>query len=239
MDLAQASATPAESSSILRGPTLLRIIRKAGLEVPTLLRFSLWTPPLPGTSATLAVAAAGEDWASGVLASLAAGDRVLRDGTALFYGSFSLFPKDLSFSLPAETGDPPDFETLAAEHAAVLAGPPPGLPPDRGAECELRIDTGDRPMPRSSQMKRLSQGELEECRQQITQLLNNRWIVPSRTSHAASIVFARKADGTWRFCQDFRGLKDITQRSVEPIPHVDQLVDETRGSSFFSKLDFA
>ena len=94
-------------------------------------------------------------------------------------------------------------------------------------------------MPRSRPMKRLSQGELEECRQQITQLLNNGWIVPSRASHAASIVFARKADGTWRFCQDFRGLNAITQRSVEPLPHVDQLVDETRGSRFFSKLDLA
>ena len=86
---------------------------------------------------------------------------MLRDGTALFYGSFSLLTEDLSFSLPAETGDPPDFATLAAEYAAVLAGPPPGLPPDRGAEFELRIDTGDRPMPRSRPMKRLSQGELD------------------------------------------------------------------------------
>ena len=94
-------------------------------------------------------------------------------------------------------------------------------------------------MPRSRPMKRLSQGESEECRQQITQLLNNRWIVPSRASHAASIVFARKADGPWRFSQDFRGLNAITQRSFEPLPHVDQLVDETRGSRFFSKLDLA
>ncbi len=159
-------------------------------------------------------------------------------GTALFYGSFSLLTEDLSFSLPDETGDYPDFATLAAEYAAVLAGPPPGLPPDRGAEFELRIDTGDRPMTQSRPMKRLSesQSELEECRQQITQLLNNGWIVPSRASHDASIVFARKADGTWRFCQDFQGLNAITQRSVtvEPLPLVDQLVDETRGSRFFS-----
>jgi hypothetical protein len=77
------------------------MIREAGLEVPTLPHPSLWTPPLPGTSATLAVAAVGEDWASSVLASLAAGEHVLRDGTALFYGSFSLLIEDLSFSLLA------------------------------------------------------------------------------------------------------------------------------------------
>ena len=49
----------------------------------------------------------------------------------------------------------------------------------------------------------------------------------------------RKADGTWRFCQDYRSLNAITQRSVEPLPHVDQLVDETRAACFFTKLDLA
>jgi hypothetical protein len=52
-------------------------------------------------------------------------------------------------------------------------------------------------------------------------------------------MFTRKQDSTWRFCQDSRGLNAITQRSVEPLPHVDQLVDETRGARFFTKLDLA
>ena len=121
----------------------------------------------------------------------------------------------------------------------MLAGPPPGLPPDRGPAFELRIETGSHPMPRSRPMKRWSQGELDECRKQVAFLLDQGWIVPSCASHAASVVFARKADGTWRFCQDYRGLNAITQRSVEPLPHVDQLVDETRGARFFTKLDLA
>ena len=94
-------------------------------------------------------------------------------------------------------------------------------------------------MPRSRPMKRWSQGELDECRKQIAFLLDQGWIVPSSAPHAVSVVFARKADGTWRFCQDYRGLNAITQRSVEPLPHVDQLVDETRGARFFTKLDLA
>ena len=35
--------------------------------------------------------------------------------------------------------------------------------------------------------------------------------------------------------QDYRGLNTIMQRLVEPLPHVDQLVDETRGVCFFTK----
>ena len=59
-------------------------------------------------------------------------------------------------------------------------------------------------------------------------LLDNGWIRPSTASHAASVVSARKVNGTWHCCQDYRALNAITQRSVEPLPHVDQLVDETR-----------
>ncbi len=89
-------------------------------------------------------------------------------------------------------------------------------------------------MPRSRPMKHWSQGELDECSKQVATLLDRGWIVPSRASHAASVVFARKPDGTWRFCQDYRCLNAITQRSVEPLQHVEQLVDETRGARFFS-----
>ena len=35
------------------------------------------------------------------------------------------------------------------------------------------------------------------------------------------------------------GLNAITQLSVMPLPHVDRLVDETRGARFFTKLDLA
>ena len=82
-------------------------------------------------------------------------------------------------------------------------------------------------------------GELDECRKQVAFLLDQGWIVPSSASHAASVVFARKPDGTWRFCQDYRWLNAITQRSVEQLPHMDQLVDETRGAKFFTKMDLA
>ena len=35
--------------------------------------------------------------------------------------------------------------------------------------------------------------------------------------HASSIAFARKPDGTCRFCHDYSGLNAITQRMAEPL----------------------
>ena len=88
-------------------------------------------------------------------------------------------------------------------------------------------------------MKRWQQGEFDECSNQVAFLLDQGWIIPSSASHAASVVFARKADETWHFCLDYSGLNIITQKSVEPLQHIEPLIDETRGSRFFTRLDLA
>ena len=57
--------------------------------------------------------------------------------------------------------------------------------------------------------------------------------------HAASVVFAKKADCLWCFCQDYHCLNTITSCSVpvEQLPHIDQLMDKTCGSKFITKMD--
>ena len=88
----------------------------------------------------------------------------------------------------------------------MVAGPPPSLPPDRCPAFELHVETGEHLMQRSRPMKRWLQGKLDECRKQVSFLLDQGWIVPSSASHAASVVFARKVDGMWSFCQPVPGL---------------------------------
>jgi hypothetical protein len=91
-------------------------------------------------------------------------------------------------------------------------------------------------MPRTRPPKRLSEGELAELRRQLRDLLDRGWIQHSTARHAASVVFARKPDGTWRICYDCRGLNAITEPQVEPLPHIDAILDETRGAKWFTKL---
>jgi hypothetical protein len=158
---------------------------------------------------------------------------VLRDGTELHLASFCLADAELRL----DGVDDPAFAALKAKYADVLGGAPPGLPPAR--DMELVIETGDAPMPRSRPVKRLSEGELTELRTQLVDLLDRGWIQHSTAGHAASVVFARKPDGTWRICYDYRGLNAISRPAVEPLPHIDALLDGTRGSCFFTKLDLA
>ena len=161
------------------------------------------------------------------------GVETLRDGTELHLASFG--PADAELRL--EGVDDPAFAALKAEYADVLGEIPPGLPPDRG--MELVLETGRAPMPRSRPVKRLSEGELAELRKQLVDLLDRGWIQHSTAGHAASVVFARKPDGSWRICYDYRALNALTRPAVEPLPHIDALLDSTRGSRFFTKLDLA
>ena len=161
------------------------------------------------------------------------GTEILDDGTVLHLASLRL----ADASLALEGQDHPAFAALKEEFADVLGGPPHGLPPDRG--IELVLETGDRPMPRTRPLKRLSEGELAELRRQLTDLLDRGWIQHSTAGHAASVVFARKPDGSWRICYDYRGLNAITEPMVEPLPHIDALLDETRGACWFTKFDLA
>ena len=77
---------------------------------------------------------------------------------------------------------------------------------------------------------------LAELRAQRVDLLDRGWIQHSTAGHAAAVVFARKPDGSWRI-YDYRGLNAVTRPAVEPLPHIDALLDGARGSRFFIKLD--
>ena len=43
-------------------------------------------------------------------------------------------------------------------------------------------------------------------------------------------MFVRKPDGSRRICYAYRGLNAITRPAVEPLPHIDALLDGTRVS---------
>ena len=133
------------------------------------------------------------------LSSLASANVTLPDETELFVSSFALVTPDKQAVPDSED---PEFAALAEEYADVFELPK-GLPTSSSREYELVINTGDVPMPRSRPLKRFSEGELDECRRQVEYLLEMGWIQLSRASHAALVVFARKLDGSWRFCQDF------------------------------------
>ncbi|GJP44696.1 hypothetical protein CLOM_g4057 [Closterium sp. NIES-68] len=72
---------------------------------------------------------------------------------------------------------------------------------------------------------------------QIEYLLAKGLIRPSTSSYGAPVLFTLKQDGSLRMCIDYRALNKQTIKNKYLIPRIDDLLDQLRGATVFSKLD--
>jgi hypothetical protein len=79
--------------------------------------------------------------------------------------------------------------------------------------------------------------ELVELKKQIDELLEKGYIRPSTSPWAAPVLFVEKKDGTKRTCIDYRALNEVTVKNKYPLPRIEDLFDQLRGASVFSKID--
>ena len=110
-----------------------------------------------------------------------------------------------------------------------------GLPPDR--EIEFCIDLIHGAQPVSIPAYRMAPAEMTELRNQLDDLLSKGFIRSSTSPWGAPVLFAKKADGTFRLCVDCRKLNQLTVKNKYPLPRIDELFDQLGGSRFFSKID--
>ena len=79
--------------------------------------------------------------------------------------------------------------------------------------------------------------ELKELKLQLQELLEKGFIRPSVSPWGAPVLFVKKKDGTLRLCIDYRQLNKLTVKNKYPLPIIDDLFDQLKGASIFSKID--
>ena len=63
------------------------------------------------------------------------------------------------------------------------------------------------------------------------------FVRPSVSPWGAPILFVKKKDGTLRMCIDYRQINKVTVKNKYPLPRIEDLFDQLRGASVFSKID--
>ena len=111
----------------------------------------------------------------------------------------------------------------------------PGLPPQR--EIEVAIDVVPGATLASITLYRMAPVELKELKLQLQELLEKRFIRPSVSPWGAPVLFVKKKDGTLRLCIDYRQLNKLTIKNKYLLPRIDDLFDQLKGASIFSKID--
>ena len=109
-----------------------------------------------------------------------------------------------------------------------------GLPPYR--EIEFAIDVVPSATPASITPYRMAPMELKELKLQLQELLEKGFIRPSLSAWGAPVLFVKKKDGTLQLCVDYRQLNKMTVKNKYSLPIIDDLFDQLKGESVFSKI---
>nr|AAX92822.1 retrotransposon protein, putative, Ty3-gypsy sub-class [Oryza sativa Japonica Group] len=124
---------------------------------------------------------------------------------------------------------------VVSEFGDVFPEELPSMPPNQ--EIEFRIDLAPGTTPLYKRPYRMAASELAEVKKQLEELKEKGYIRPSTSPWGAPVIFVEKKDKTKRMCVDYRALNEVTIKNKYPLPRIDDLFDQLKGATVFSKID--
>ena len=133
------------------------------------------------------------------------------------------------------TGSKLESVPVACEFPDVFPEELPGLPPIR--EVEFSIDLLPSTAPISIAPYWMAPTLLKELKAQLQELTDKGFVRPSFSPWGALVLFVKKKDGSMRLCINYRQLNKVTIKNKYPLPRIDDLFDQLKGATVFSKID--
>jgi hypothetical protein len=121
------------------------------------------------------------------------------------------------------------------EFSDVFPEESPGMPPSRDIEFIIELLLGTPSI--LKRPYRMPMNELVELKKQIAELQSKGFIRPSSSPWEAPIIFVEKKDGTQQMCVVYRSLNEVTIKNKYPLPQIEDLFNQMKGASVFSKID--
>jgi hypothetical protein len=123
---------------------------------------------------------------------------------------------------------------VVQEYPNVFLEELPDVPPNHDIEFLIELLPGTPPI--SKRPYRMPVNELVELKKQLAELPGKGFICPSSSPWGATVLFVEK-DGTQQMCVDYRSLNEVTIKNKYPLLRIEDLYDQMKGASVFSKID--
>lgn len=129
-----------------------------------------------------------------------------------------------------------ELKRFLKKWADVFAKNPKAPKPYKGPP--FKIDTGDA-SPIKDGPRRNSPPKEVLIAKLIKEMKEHFIVEDSNSPWGTPVVLAKKKDGSWRFCVDFRALNAVTRKTSYPLPRIDDTLDALgfNGGSIYSTLD--
>jgi len=98
------------------------------------------------------------------------------------------------------------------------------------------IETGDaKPLKQPPRQPPLAAQDEED--KQLDEMLETGIIKPSYSPWSSPVCMAKKKDGSFRFCINYRRLNAVTEKDAYPVPHVKDALHSFHGAKCFATID--
>eukprot|EP00961_Rhodomonas_salina_P288017 3891441-Rhodomonas_salina.1 len=102
---------------------------------------------------------------------------------------------------------------------------------------EMRIPLKPGTAPQCQAPYRANPEAQEAIMETLNYLYKHNFVRHSLSEFGALVTLAKKPDGTWRFCVDYRRLNSVTKEAEYPLPRIEDCLDRLGKAKYFSKLD--
>lgn len=104
-----------------------------------------------------------------------------------------------------------------------------GLPPPRKEPFKIEMESGTIPI--SNALYRMAPLEIIVLEKQLEDLVEKKFITSSSSPWGAPVLFVKK--------KDYHGLNRVTVKNKYPLLSINELLDQLKGPTWFSKIDLA
>uniref|UniRef100_A0ABD2W5F9 RNA-directed DNA polymerase n=1 Tax=Trichogramma kaykai TaxID=54128 RepID=A0ABD2W5F9_9HYME len=91
--------------------------------------------------------------------------------------------------------------------------------------------------PIKHKMRRMSPPMLQVAHDEVKKMLAEGVIEPSASAWSSAPVIVKKADGSNRFCIDYRDLNKVTKKDAYPVQNIDVILDKLRRARYITTID--